>query len=94
MTSRLRRAPGVTFEPTSGGAAAAPAAVLINPESRVYYTLDARGAEFWQLMDGERTLEAIVAALAATRGDHVEALEAELAELARALLQEGFLEVA
>ncbi|MCZ7572068.1 MAG: PqqD family protein [Ardenticatenaceae bacterium] len=93
LTARLRRAPGVTFELTSGEAAAAPTAVLINPASRVYYTLDSLGTQFWQLVDGERTFEAIVAALAPARADHIEALEAELAELAGSLVQERFLEV-
>lgn len=93
LSARLRRARHVTFEITSSNEAAPATAVLINPETRVYYTLDTRGVEFWQLVDDQRTFEEIVALLVRDRADHVEALEAEMAELARALVQDGFLEI-
>ena len=92
LAARLQHEPSVTFRPVPPTEEAAPdGAVLLQPETRVYYTLDATGAQFWQLVDGHRTLEEIAATIARERGDHVEAVEAELSALARALLRDRFL---
>jgi coenzyme PQQ biosynthesis protein PqqD len=49
--------------------------VLLHTETEEYFTLNSVGAEIWALVDGERQVAAIVAALAAS----YEMEEAELA---------------
>ena len=56
--------------------------VLLNPETGQYYTLNEVGSRIWELLDGTRTRDGIVAAICA----EYDAGEAEIAADVDALL--------
>lgn len=59
--------------------------VLLHLESGQYHGLNRTGSRIWALIDGERTIAAIAAELAASLADAPEALEDEVARFVAAL---------
>jgi hypothetical protein len=59
--------------------------VLLIPSSGKYFGLNAVGASFWELMDGERSLDDIAAVLAEQYNVEISVVRADLLELAEQL---------
>ena len=56
--------------------------VLLIPSSGKYFGLNGVGASFWELMDGERSLDDIAAVLAGQYNVEISVVRADLLELA------------
>jgi hypothetical protein len=57
-TARLKRTDNVTFQKVAGEA------ILIRLDTGTYFSLNRVGTEFWESLDGQRTIEEHAAALA------------------------------
>jgi hypothetical protein len=65
--------------------------VLVRPDDGGYYLLDEWGALIWELCDGERTLGAVIAAVAEEVDRPVPAVAGEVREWIAELRVEGLL---
>lgn len=82
-STRFQRSPNATFQ------VVADEAILIHLQTGVYYSLNEVGTAFWQLLDGERTLNDCAAHIAAEYNAPVEVVLADLEELVKELAEEG-----
>ena len=82
-STRLQRSPNATFQ------IVADEAILIHLQSGVYYSLNEVGTAFWQLLDGQRTLDECAGQIAAEYDAPREVIMADLVELAGELAAEG-----
>ena len=57
-TTKLKRSDNVTFQNVAGEA------ILIRLDTGTYFSLNKAGTEFWELLDGQQTIEQHAAALA------------------------------
>lgn len=84
-STRFQRSPNATFQ------VVADEAILIHLQTGVYYSLNEVGTAFWQLLDGERSLNDCAAHIAAEYNAPVEVVLADLEELVGELAQEGLI---
>jgi hypothetical protein len=84
-TTRLQRSPNATFQ------VVADEAILIHLQTGVYYSLNEVGTAFWQLLDGQHSLDDCAAHIAAEYSAPVETVLADLDELAGELAKEGLI---
>ncbi len=82
-TTRLQRSPNATFQ------IVADEAILIHLQSGVYYSLNEVGTAFWNLLDGQRTLDECAVQIAAEYNAPAEEVLSDLVELAGELQAEG-----
>jgi len=57
-TTKLKRSDNVTFQNVAGEA------ILIRLDTGTYFSLNKAGTEFWEMLDGQQTIEQHAAALA------------------------------
>ena len=81
--TRLRHAPDATFQEVAGEA------ILIHLQTGVYYSLNEVGTSFWNLLDGQRTINDCAVTIAAEYSAPAEVVLADLLELATDLNKEG-----
>jgi hypothetical protein len=67
-------------------------ALLLDPDSGNYFSLSDVGARFWELCDGQHTLDEIVDELSEEYDATPEVIRADLRELVDELTAEGLLE--
>jgi hypothetical protein len=79
----LQRSPNATFQ------VVADEAILIHLQTGVYYSLNEVGTVFWQLLDGQRSLQDCAAQIAAQYDAPPEVILSDLDELAGELMKEG-----
>ena len=82
-STRLQRSPNATFQ------VVADEAILIHLQTGVYYSLNEVGTVFWQMLDGQRSLQDCAAQIAADYDAPQETILSDLNELAGELLKEG-----
>ena len=82
-TTCLRQSPNATF------AIVAEEAILIHLQTGVYYSLNEVGTAFWNLLDGQRTLDDCAAQIAAEYSAPPEEVLSDLVALAGELEAEG-----
>ena len=82
-STRLQRSPNATFQ------VVADEAILIHLHTGTYYSLNEVGTVFWQLLDGQRTLQDCAAHIATEYSAPPEVILADLDELAGELAKEG-----
>jgi hypothetical protein len=82
-STRLQRSPNATFQ------VVADEAILIHLQTGVYYSLNEVGTVFWQLLDGQRTLQDCAAQIAAEYNAPQAVILADLEELVADLAKEG-----
>ncbi len=82
-STRLQRSPNATFQ------IVADEAILIHLQTGVYYSLNEVGTAFWNLLDGQRTLDECAAQIAAEYDAPREVVLGDLSELADELAAEG-----
>lgn len=82
-STRLQRSPNATFQ------IVADEAILIHLQTGVYYSLNEVGTAFWNLLDGQRTLDDCAAQIAAEYNAPREVVLGDLTELADELKAEG-----
>ena len=63
--------------------------VLLQLETELYFGLNGVGSRVWELVQGEPTFDAIVAALAAEYDAPIQVLEADLTELLSSMVERG-----
>jgi len=66
-TTKLKRSDNVTFQNVAGEA------ILIRLDTGTYFSLNKAGTEFWEMLDGQQTIEQHAAALAARNNRIVQA---------------------
>jgi len=88
VESRLKQAANVTFQTVAGEA------ILIRLDTGTYFSLNKVGTEFWEMLEGSQTIDEQAATLAANYGVGVDVVQADLLELATALLEEKLVEIA
>ncbi|HKZ85800.1 MAG TPA: PqqD family protein [Anaerolineae bacterium] len=66
-TTRLKRSDNVTFQNIAGEA------ILIRLDTGTYFSLNKAGTEFWEMLDGQQTIEQHAAALAGKNNRIVQA---------------------
>ena len=66
-TTKLKRSDNVTFQNVAGEA------ILIRLDTGTYFSLNKAGTEFWEMLDGQQTIEQHAAALAAKNNRIVQA---------------------
>ena len=81
-TARLKRADGVTYQKVAGEA------ILIRLDTGTYFSLNKAGTEFWEMLDGQRTIEEHAAALAEKNNRIVKSAVDGLHELAEGISRE------
>jgi hypothetical protein len=87
-STRLQRGPKATFQ------VVAEEAVLIHMHTGTYYSLNRVGTEFWNMLDGQQSIQQH-AAILAQKYDVDEALvAADLLELAQKLKAEDLVDIA
>lgn len=79
----LRHAPDATFQEVAGEA------ILIHLQTGVYYSLNEVGTAFWNLLDGQRSIDDCAKAIAAEYSAPPELVLGDLLELATDLTKEG-----
>jgi len=79
----LRHAPDATFQEVAGEA------ILIHLQTGVYYSLNEVGTAFWNMLDGQRTIDDCAKAIAAEYNAPPELVLGDLLELATDLTKEG-----
>lgn len=87
----LKRAKNVTFE------IIADEAILIDMKSGTYFSLDAVGTAFWEMLDGERTMGDLASEIAHLYNEKAQSYGAALSQLAsseQAISAEAIEEVA
>jgi hypothetical protein len=84
-TDRLRRSEEIVARPVEGGA------ILVNLESGKVWQLNKTGADVWDLLDGQRTLNAVVDQLALRYGVSSETAKRDVVAMASTMLKEGLL---
>jgi hypothetical protein len=82
-STRLQRSPNATFQ------IVADEAILIHLQTGVYYSLNEVGTAFWELLDGQRTLNDCATHIAGEYNAPAEVILADLDELAGELEKEG-----
>ncbi len=75
-TTKLKRSENVTFQTVAGEA------ILIRLDTGTYFSLNKVGTEFWEMLDGQRTIEQHAAALADKNNRIVQSAADRLRELA------------
>ncbi len=75
-SARLRRNTNTTFQ------VVADEAILIHLNTGTYFSLNKVGTEFWQMLDGEQTIQAHAATLAVKYNVEAVMVAADLLELA------------
>ena len=88
VESRLKQAANVTFQTVAGEA------ILIRLDTGTYFSLNKVGTEFWEMLEGSQTIDEQAATLAANYSVGVDVVQADLLELATALLEEKLVEIA
>jgi Coenzyme PQQ synthesis protein D (PqqD) len=78
---RVRKNPDVAYQALAEGEGG----VLLSLETGEYHGVNDTGGRIWNLIDGERTVAEIVAALRRELADAPESLEAEAAEFVDSL---------
>jgi len=78
---RVRKNPDVAYQALAEGEGG----VLLSLETGEYHGVNDTGGRIWNLIDGERTVPEIVAALRRELADAPESLEAEAAEFVDSL---------
>jgi len=81
-TARLKRADGVTYQKVAGEA------ILIRLDTGTYFSLNKAGTEFWEMLDGQRTIEEHAAALAEKNNRIVKSAADGLHKLAEGISRE------
>jgi Coenzyme PQQ synthesis protein D (PqqD) len=81
--SRIQHSPNATFQVVAGEA------ILIHLQTGVYYSLNDVGTTFWNMMDGQRTIDQCADAIAAEYNAPREVVLGDLSELADELAAEG-----
>lgn len=74
--TRLKRSDNVTYQNV------AEEAILIRLDTGTYFSLNKIGTEFWNMLDGQHTVEQHAATIAAKYAVDVEIVVADLLELA------------
>ena len=72
---------------------AAETMLLLNREGGEYYALDEVGSRAWELLDGSRTVAAVISLLCQEYEAPAEMIEADLMELLEELASEKLLDV-
>lgn len=78
---KVRKNPDVAYQPLADGEGG----VLLSLETGEYHGVNDTGGRIWSLIDGERTVPEIVAALRQQLSGAPESLEAEAAEFVESL---------
>lgn len=78
----LSRSPKATYEVVAGEA------ILIHLDTGAYFSLNAIGTEFWQMLDGQQTIHDHATTLATQYGVDVPMVVADLLELANKMVPE------
>ncbi len=86
-TSRLRRGAQTTFQ------VVADEAILIHMHTGTYYSLNQIGTEFWNMLDGQQSLQQHARTLAQKYSVDEAMVTSDLMELAQKLLAEDLVEV-
>jgi hypothetical protein len=81
--ARLRHSPEATFQVVAGEA------ILIHLNTGSYYSLNEVGTDFWNLLDGQRTIAECADLIAADYDAPRDVVLADLLELAGELTAEG-----
>jgi hypothetical protein len=79
--AKVRKNPDVAYQPLADGEGG----VLLSLETGEYHGVNDTGGRIWNLIDGERTVPEIVAALRRELASAPESLEAEAAEFVESL---------
>jgi hypothetical protein len=80
--TKIQHSPNATFQ------IVADEAILIHLNTGVYYSLNDVGTSFWNLMDGQRTIDECAAVIATEYGAPREVVLSDLLELATELAAE------
>lgn len=81
-STKIRRSEKVTFQKV------AEEAVLIHLDTGTYFSLNNIGTEFWELFDGERTIQELAEVVAHKYEVEVEMVTADLIELVEKLAED------
>ena len=85
VSIKLKRAEKVTFEKV------ADEAILIDLDTGTYFSLNNIGTEFWELFDGEKTLQELADSVAKKYKVESEMVIADLLELVEKLAKDDLL---
>lgn len=85
-SARLRRNTNTTFQ------VVADEAILIHLNTGTYFSLNKVGTEFWQMLDGEQTIQAHAATLAAKYNVEAAMVAADLLELAEKMAADNLVD--
>jgi len=84
--TRLKRSDKATFQKV------ADEAILIHLETGTYFSLNNIGTEFWEMFDGEQTIQELAETVANKYDVDVEMVTSDLIELAEKLAADALLE--
>ena len=87
-STRLQRGSQATFQ------VVAEEAVLIHMHSGTYYSLNRVGTEFWNMLDGQQSIQQLAATLAQKYNVDEAMVAADLLELAEKLKAEDLVDIA
>lgn len=85
-SARLRRNTNTTFQ------VVADEAILIHLNTGTYFSLNKVGTEFWQMLDGEQTIQAHAATLAVKYNVEAAMVAADLLELAEKMAADNLVD--
>ena len=85
VSTKLKRAEKVTFEKV------ADEAILIHLDTGTYFSLNNIGTEFWELFDGEKTLQELAESVAKKYEVESEMVIADLLDLVEKLAKDDLL---
>ena len=85
-SARLRRNTNTTFQVVANEA------ILIHLNTGTYFSLNKVGTEFWQMLDGEQTIQAHAATLAVKYNVEAAMVAADLLELAEKMAADNLLD--
>ena len=88
VNTKLRRSPDTTFQ------VVAEEAVLIHLDTGTYFSLNRIGTEFWQMLDGQQTIEQHAAALAQKYNVDQARVAADLLRLAEKMAADNLVDQA
>ena len=85
-SARLRRNTNTTFQVVANEA------ILIHLNTGTYFSLNKVGTEFWQMLDGEQTIQAHAATLAVKYNVDTATVAADLLELAEKMAADNLVD--
>ena len=84
--TRLKRSDNVTFQNIAGEA------ILIRLDTGTYFSLNPVGTEFWEMLDGQQTIEQHAVTIAAKYNVDAPMVVADLLELAEKMAVDDLVE--